>query len=260
MRPGIEGSGEDGKPRADLIEEADRVIAAAQAAGAPIRLAGGLAIRRRHPSAQRPPLQRSYADLDLATTSKGGRRAVIELMTRLGYVPDQIFNGLHGQERLYFADVTNERHVDVFVDAVRMCHVIEFKHRFDQLDDTLTVSDLLLTKLQIVELNHKDMLDLLALLHDQRLEPGAPDAFDPEYLGRAWGRSWPIWRTSGLTLGKVRAQGPDILDPGTFSRVSAMLSALEEILVAGEKTLAWKLRARVGDRMRWYEIPEEVHG
>jgi hypothetical protein len=260
MKAGPEGGNGDSQPLVDLIAEADRVIAAAQAGKVPIRLAGGLAIHRRHPSARRPPLQRTYADLDLAATSKGGHRAVTELMISLGYVADQMFNGLHGQERLYFADMSNERHVDVFVDSLRMCHVIEFKDRLDQLDDTLTVSDLLLTKLQIVELNRKDMLDILAVLHDQRLEPGAPDALDPTYLGQVWGRDWPIWRTSGLTLAKVRAQGVDILDAEGFSRVSGMLSALEEILAAGEKTLRWKLRARVGDRMKWYEIPEEVHG
>jgi hypothetical protein len=259
VKAGSEGSS-DGEPLTDLIAEADRIIAAGQAGKVPIRLTGGLAIRRRHPSAQKPPLERSYADLDLAATSKGSRRAVTELMTRLGYTPDHVFNGLHGQERLYFADLRNERHVDVFVDALRMCHVIEFKDRFDELDDTLTVSDLLLTKLQIVELNHKDLLDLLALLHDQRLEPGAPDALDPVYLAQVWGRDWPIWRTSGLTLGKLRAQGPNILDAEGFSKVTAMISALEEILSSGEKSRRWKLRALVGDRVRWYEIPEEVHG
>ncbi len=250
----------DGQPLADLIAEADRVIAAAQAGKVPLRLAGGIAIRRRHPSARRPPLERTYADLDLAATSRGSRKAVTELMTRLGYEPDKVFNALHGNDRLYFADVPNERHVDVFVDALRMCHVVEFKDRFDQLEDTLTVSDLLLTKLQIVELNRKDLLDLLAMLHDQRLEAGAPDALDPAYLAGVWGADWPIWRTSGLTLDKVQAQGSAILDAEAFAKVSSMIASLQKILADGEKSLKWKLRARVGDRVRWYEIPEEVHG
>ncbi len=253
-------SGIDDQPLADLIAEADRVIAAAQKANAPIRLAGGLAIRRRHPSARRPPLQRVYADLDLAASGKAARRVVTDLLTSLGYAPDQIFNGLHGHQRLYFADTRNQRHVDVFVDSLQMCHVIDFKDRLEYLEDTLTVSDLFLTKVQIVELNRKDMLDILAILYDQRLQAGAPDALDPTYLGRVWGSGWPIWQTSRLTLTKVRDQGPQILDSAGFSHVNETLSSLDALLATCEKTVQWKLRAAVGDRVKWYEIPEEVHG
>lgn len=181
-------------------------------------------------------------------------------MTRLGYVPDQMFNGLHGQARLYYADPVNGRHVDVFVDALRMCHVVEFKQRLTQLEDTLTVTDLLLTKLQIVELNHKDVLDILAMLHDQRLEPGAPDAIDPAYLSEVLGRDWPIWRTSGITLAKVSDAAPVILDVEGTQRVTLMVASLRELLISSKKTTRWKMRASIGDRVRWYEIPEEVHG
>ena len=256
MSIGADGS----RPLPDLIAEADRVIAAAQAGRVTLRLAGGIAIRKRHPSARKPPLQRRYADLDLAATSRGSRKAVTELITSLGYEPDTVFNALHGQERLYFADVPNQRHVDVFVDALRMCHVIDFKDRFDLLEDTLTVSDLLLTKLQIVELNQKDLLDILAILHDQRLEAGAPHALDPVYLGEVWGRDWPLWRTSGLTLSKVQAQAASVLETDDKATVDAMIAALQKVLADCQKSLKWKLRARVGDRVRWYEIPEEVHG
>src|ERR1700674_1254598 len=95
------------KPLADLIAESTRVIDTARAAGVPIRLTGGLAIRSRHPSASIPPLARTYADIDLAASSKGGHRAITDLMVRLGYVPDQMFNSLHGNERLYYEDPAN---------------------------------------------------------------------------------------------------------------------------------------------------------
>jgi hypothetical protein len=246
------------KPLADLVAESERVIEAARAAGVPIRLTGGLAIRRRHPSARIPPLARSYADIDLAASSKGGHRAITGLMVRLGYVPDQMFNSLHGNERLYYDDPTHGRHIDVFVDAVRMCHVIQFKTRLHYLDDTLSVSDLLLTKLQIFQLNQKDMLDILAILHDQTLRAGAHDALDPDYLQEIWGNDWPIWRTSLGTLETVRRAAPAILDGDGATQVLKNLDALDEILRTGRKSLRWKLRAQVGERIRWYELPEEV--
>jgi hypothetical protein len=246
------------KPLSDLIAESARVIDAARAAGVPIRLTGGLAIRRRHPSASLPPLARTYADIDLAASSKGGHRAITQLMVRLGYVPDQEFNSLHGNERLYYADTTNGRHIDVFVDAVRMCHVIQFKNRLDFLDDTLSVSDLLLTKLQIFQLNEKDVLDILAILRDQTLRAGAHDALDSDYLQQVWGNDWPIWRTSTGTLDAVRRAASTILDGEGAKQVLKNVDALQEILRTGRKSLRWKVRAQVGDRVRWYELPEEV--
>jgi hypothetical protein len=249
----------NGQPLDDVIAEAERVIEAAHAANVAIRLTGGLAIRRRHPSATRAPLARSYADIDLAASSKGGHRAITNLMVGLGYVPDQMFNSLHGNERLYYETPNHDHHVDVFIDAVRMCHVINFKQRLGYLDDTLSVSDLLLTKLQIFELNRKDLLDILAVLHDQTLRPGAADALDPTYLEEVWGNDWPIWRTSLRTLATVGAEAPIILDAEGSGRVMKNVDALQEILRSGRKTLRWKLRAQVGERVRWYELPEEVN-
>jgi hypothetical protein len=246
------------QPLDDLIAESDRVISAAQAAHMPIRLTGGLAIRRRHRSATLPPLARIYADLDLATTSKVGHRAITDFMERLGYVGDQMFNSLHGNERLYYQDPSRDRHVDIFVDAVRMCHVINFKQRLMYLDDTLSVSDLFLTKLQIVQLNMKDMLDIMAVLHDQTIQAKAHDALDSAYLEEVWGNDWPIWRTSQGTLAKAREIAPTVLDAAAMARVMKNVDALEEILRSGKKSLRWSVRARVGERLKWYELPEEV--
>jgi hypothetical protein len=245
-------------PLEDLVAEAERVLAAAGALGVPIRLTGGLAIRRRHPAATRPPLARSYADLDLAISSKAGRKAITEFMVRLGYVADDMFNTLHASQRLYYEDPAHGRHVDVFVDAVRMCHTIEFKDRLLYLNDTLSVTDLLLTKLQVVQLTHKDLLDTLAILHDQTLVGGAHDRLDSKYLEDIWGADWPIWRTSQVTLAKVREMAPTVLPPDGVARVSATIDALEHILMSGPKSLRWKVRSRVGDRVRWYQLPEEV--
>jgi hypothetical protein len=246
------------QPLEDLVAEAERVLVAVHTSGIPIRLTGGLAIRRRHPAATRPPLARTYADLDLAVSSKGGHKAISEFMVGLGYVADEMFNTLHASQRLYYADPINRRHVDVFVDAVRMCHTIEFKDRLLSLDDTLSVTDLLLTKLQVVQLNPKDLVDILAVLHDQQVVPGQPTHLDSQYLEAVWGEDWPIWRTSQLTLAKVRDMGPAVLGPEGMERVLQTVDALEGILASGKKTLRWKIRARVGDRMRWYELPEEV--
>jgi hypothetical protein len=243
-----------------MIAEAERVLTAARAAGVSIRLTGGLAIRRRHPAATRPPLARTYADLDLAVSSKASRKGITDLMSSLGYRADEMFNTLNGSQRLYYAHPTQGGHIDIFVDSVRMCHTIYFKDRLLCLDDTLSVTDLLLTKLQVVQLNHKDLLDILAILHDQTVVTGAHDRLDSGYLENLWGEDWPLWRTCQLTLARVRELAPTVLEPDGVARVSRTLDALEDILVTSKKSLRWKVRSRVGDRIRWYQLPDELVG
>jgi hypothetical protein len=178
-------------------------------------------------------------------------------MKALGYEADEMFNALNGQTRLYFDDIRNHRHADVFIDAIRMCHVIEFKPRIKLLPETLTPTDLLLSKLQIVELNRKDVVDIFALLHDQRLDRGSPDALDLGYLQAVWGNDWPLWRTCQLTLDKIKQAAPEVLIGPAQVRVLESARRLDEILETGPKSLRWRLRARVGERVRWYELPEE---
>ena len=245
-------------PLPDLVAESERVLAAARDRGVVLRLAGGLAIRRLCPAASRPPLNRQYADLDLAIAGGGAHRQLTDLLRGLGYHPESTFNALNGSTRLQFIDSANSRHVDVFIDAVRMCHVIDFKGRLQLFEDTLSPTDLLLTKLQIVELNDKDVLDTLALLHDQPLMHGHDRGIDIDHLERVWGDDWPLWKTSQLTLGKIRRAVPSILDEAASIDVLRAVTDLQAVLDSGRKTLGWKLRARIGERVRWYELPEEV--
>lgn len=245
-------------PLEDLIAESHRVLAAAKARNVAVRLTGGLAIRLLCPTAAKPPLRRTYADLDLAVAGHGGNKALNELMASLGYEAEEMFNALNGSTRLRYNDNANGRHADVFVDAVRMCHVIEFKHRLLLLDDTLTPTDLLLTKLQIVELNDKDLTDTVALLVDRRLEAGAVGAIDTAYLEEVWGGDWPLWRTSQLTLQKITRAIPAGLDAESTAKATKAVAALEQLLESGRKSLRWRVRSRVGDRVRWYELPEDV--
>lgn len=246
-------------PVDDLHAEAQRLVDLVAGTGLRLRLTGGLAIARRAPSALRPPLTRVYEDVDLAC-APADARAVAELLSVAGYAPDTEFNAIHGGQRLYFHDIDHGRHVDVFVGAIRMCHTIDVRDRLDLLPDTLTPSDLLLSKLQIVELNRKDTLDLLALLHDVPLHDGANDGIDGAYLGALWGSDWPLWRTSQLTLEKVSVAAQDLLDGAMGARVAERIGTLGATLASCRKTLRWKTRARLGERVRWYELPEEIEG
>src|SRR5690242_16059024 len=139
----------------DIVAEAERLVGLAASAGLTTRLLGGVAVRVRCPSAQQPPFARSYGDLDLAAPRKDGRglRGVLEAA---GYTADRHFNALHGDRRLIYVETAHNRHIDIFLGAFRMCHVLELEDRLALDAQTLTPADLLLTKLQVVQLNAKD--------------------------------------------------------------------------------------------------------
>ena len=246
------------RPLDDLVAESERVLAAAKERSVMVRLAGGLAVRLLCPSARKPPLRRDYADLDLAIAGDRNHRQLTDLMVSLGYETDEMFNTLSEGVRLRYIDSARGRRVDVFVNAVRMCHTIDFERRIGLLEETLTPTDLLLTKLQIVQLNDKDVLDAVALLKDQPARAGLNAGIDTAHLEQVWADDWPLWNTSRLTLDKIRHALPALFDGETPATVSASLRLLDEVIGSGRKSLRWKLRARVGERIRWYELPEEA--
>ena len=242
-------------PLEDPIAEAERVAVAAKAAGVGIRLLGGAGIHLHSPSATRPPLKRKYGDLDYAV-GKRDRQGVLKLFPALGYEANERFNLMQGDRRLYFYDAVHGRQVDVFIDWFKMSHVIDLRDRLDCEGPCASPSDLLLSKLQIYEVNRKDLVDLTALLLDHAVKENDDDAIDPRYIARVAADDWGLYRTLQLNIGKLR----NTLDELEVDR-DLVRTRLDEIWAAVSKQpkpLRWRLRAQVGDRMTWYELPEEV--
>ena len=141
-----------------------------------MRLLGGVAVWARCPSARRPELAREYGDVDIVTPGRSARE-VGRFLESLGYEPDKLFNALHGAQRMNFMDAGHDRPLDVLVDRFVMCHALDLRDRLAVEELTIPLADLLLTKLQVVKINEKDLLDLLALLADHAPDHGG-DAID----------------------------------------------------------------------------------
>ena len=245
------------EPLPDPVAEGTRIAEAAAERGLPLRLLGGVALAVLCPSSRRPPLQRQYADIDFAT-SGAARDETTGLMESLSYVPDREFNTLHGQRRLYFWDDTNQRQVDVFVDEANLCHRIDLRRRLETVPLTLTLADLTVLKLQVVETNEKDYLDLCAIFADHDLstdESGVNCAYIADLTASDWG----LWRTLGIVAERSAQFALDIPEFPASERVAERLRRLQAELDSVPKSRGWKLRARIGDRKRWYELPEETH-
>ena len=243
----------------DLLDTARSLIDLATERRITLRLVGGLAIRLLTP--ELPPRSRTGQDLDFASSSSS-RRALVDLLIERGYEPDKNFNALYGDKQLYFAHGTSGLAIDVLIDRLHMCHTLEFADRLTRMPYTLDAVDLLMSKLQIVELNEKDADDCLRLLATYRLgDTDDPDAIDLRVFRSLVGDDWGWWRTVTLNLDRIAAlldgRARPAIDGGRLD-ASAQLRALSDAAESAPKSRRWKLRARIGERKRWYDLPEET--
>jgi len=241
-------------PLEDLVAEARRILDTA--AGLPLRALGGVAIALSAEDALLLP--REYNDIDFIAAA-GRAPEVVRAFEELGYVGDQRFNGLHGHRRLLFYDTANQRRVDVFIAKFEMCHAIPLAKRLTLNAWTIPLADLLLTKLQVFALNEKDQRDIVNLLHGHPLSDSDGDGINTAYLAQLLALDWGLWRTSTLNLERVRGGVARYeLAPEQEEVVLARLDDLRSRIDEEPKNAKWRLRARVGERVKWYEEPEEV--
>jgi hypothetical protein len=259
---------EAGPTLADPLAEALRLVQLANARGLQVRLMGGLAFHARVRD-WTALVERARRDIDLATRSKD-RKALSELMTAEGYTADRRYNALYGHKQLYFVDEPRSRPVDVLVDRLDMCHTFEFVDRLTVAEVTLPPAELLLSKLQVVKINHKDVLDMLALLSEYPLAEGDDGgrAISLKRITSLTSNDWGWWRTITGNLVHLNSTADGQLKPGEleFGRAPrfdapAQVAVLRRAIDAAPKSMRWKMRSQVGDRMMWYQEPEEIgHG
>ena len=250
----------DHAPLDDIVQEARRLLEAAAAADVPVRLVGGLAVRM-HITGE-PVIARTYKDIDLVTLKGRGKR-VTEFMTGMGYQGDRPFNATNGHRRLLYYDPPHGRQVDVFVGSFEMCPSIPITDRIEVHPSAVPLAELLLTKMQIVELNAKDQADILTILyhHDVADTDGAGDVVNGARIAQLCASDWGLWRTTLLNVERTRDALPgSSLTAEQQAVVSERLERLWSRVESESKSTKWKMRNRVGDKVRWYEEPEEVDG
>jgi hypothetical protein len=250
---------EDAVPLADVQAEAVRLLERAREANVLVRLLGGTAVGMHRHGPWPPALERRYGDIDLVV-KKGHDRGLRHLLEDLGYVPNRGFNNLHGDRRLLFYDERNERQVDVFIGTFRMCHTLELDDRLGLHPQTLAPADLLLTKLQVVKINTKDIIDAEALLLGHQVEPGPGDLIDLGRLVQVTSRDWGWYATFIDNLARLMPDVETVLPPDAAARVGGRVATIQHALVDAPKSFSWKVRAAVGRRVPWYELPEEIGG
>ena len=230
----------------DIVAEGQRLLGIASQEGVPLRLLGGVAVRIKA-SEVPPALAREYKDIDFAVTKKGGGSAD-RLLKAAGYEPHVAFNAMHARERGLYYDEGNGRQVDLFIDAFRMCHEIPLGKRLEVETDTVPLAELMLTKLQIIEVNEKDIRDTVLLFHGHPIADDDDGAVNGALIAQLCADDWGLWRTITANLERCRSHVGDYELPADD----------RERIEAEPKSRGWRRRAKVGDKKIWYELPEEV--
>jgi hypothetical protein len=241
-----------------LLTEADQLLAEASGRGLVLRLAGSAGVlrhcehcRRAADTLRREPPR----DLDFFAYGKQ-QRDLGRMFTDLGYRadPSVAHSQEYGIDRLIYTGHASAAKVDVFLDALRMSHTIEFKTRLDCAPPTAPTADLLLAKLQIHEITEKDVKDMAALLASHPLGDGSHGSIESSHVVALLARDWGLCHTAleNLAIAERLMAGW-----GTAGNVTVAAAAgIEELrnrIALAPKSVRWKARARLGTRVRWYE-------
>jgi hypothetical protein len=243
----------------EYVAEAEAIIEAAESRGLHLRLLGALAVIKQCPNHVwlLEKTNRVLTDLDFMGYDKE-IRDLERMFSELGYevlggrgVTMDVWVG----RRIFHDPNGGRRRVDVFLDRLDFCHPIDLRGRLDLDPVTIPLTDLLLEKLQIVEINEKDLKDLVVLLLEHPIaDHQAPGAFDASHVVGLLSADWGFCYTVSLNLDRIRRYMqtiPDLSD-GQRALVEERIDHLWQKVEAEPKSLRWKLRARVGPARKWY--------
>jgi len=237
----------------NALEAATQIIDLAEKKGVRLRLLGGLAFKKLCPSASDPRYFRENKDIDLMGKREDSRK-IVKIMETLGYRPRELFNKLNLGQRLIYYDIANKRRVDLFLDEFVMCHKFNFKVNILAGTYTLPITQLLMTKLQVVEKTEKEYKDLTVAFYDFDVTSG-PDGIRGDEIADLCSKDWGLYTTFRKSLKALEAKAAN-LDGNEQVRVTQRIQKLMAVMDSAPKTFSWRMRARIGERQRWYDLPD----
>ena len=237
----------------NALEAATQIIDSAESGGVRLRLIGGLAFKKLCPTASDPRYFRENKDIDLMGKREDSGK-IVKIMETLGYKPRDLFNKLNMGQRLIYYDMANRRRVDLFLDEFVMCHKFNFKESILSGMYTLPITQLLMTKLQVVEKTEKEYKDLMVAFHDFDVTTGR-EGIRGDEIADLCAKDWGVYTTFWKSLEALMAKAQELGGPESaivVSRIHKLMGTME----SAPKSFGWRMRARIGERSRWYDLPE----
>ena len=235
------------------LDAAIQIIDAAEEEEVRLRLLGGLAFKKLCPSSLAPPFFRENKDIDLMG-KRGDSKSIVNVMETLGYRPREVFNKLNMGQRLIYYDMENKRRVDLFLDEFVMCHKFNFKESILADTYTLPITQLLMTKLQVVEKTEKEYLDMICAFRDFDVAAGG-NVIRGDEIAELSSKDWGVYTTFHKSLEALMARTEE-LETEERNLVAPKVQKLMTMMEAEPKTLGWRMRARIGERTKWYDLPD----
>ena len=247
----------------DFVGEAVKIAESAGQQGMTLRLMGALAVSHHCPKYRHlhEKMDRTPTDIDFASYSKH-KTKLTKFLEELGYKTDTLGMNFpsyaEGKRCIYYGKV----HVDVFFDELKMCHTIDWSKRLEADTPTIPLADIVLEKLQIVEINPKDIKDLIILFLEHDVGDTDNETINGKYIAGLLSKDWGFYYTSTTNLGKTVGlmseyiQLPEEETKIVRERVNKLLDMIEK----QPKSMGWKMRSRVGTKQKWYTEVEEDRG
>ena len=243
----------------DILDEMNRLIDAARAQEIFLRVIGGLAVRA-HSGDYQKFFTREYPDIDFVTTDND-RRKLEPFFIEMGYESNKRFNLLNGDRRQIYHDDSTGRRIDIFVGDFHMCHKLPMNGRLHFDPVTVPLAELLLSKAQIVELNRKDAWDMASSLLYNETGNDDNNKINLSYIAQLCSNDWGLYKTTSINLKRVEevvSEEKLNLTEAERGLIKKRVSDIYQAFEAMPKSIQWKMRDKVGTRVRWYDEVEEV--
>jgi hypothetical protein len=276
-------------PTEIFMRESKTIVDTAQNEGLTLRIIGGLGIamhcqqfsefaKKLGRTGTGVAKGQEYSDLDFIAYRKQ-RDKVKEFFSKIGYVKRKATLSSAASERQIYYHPKGWFYVDVFFDQLLVAnHPVDFRGRLELDYPTITVTDMLLEKVQMWEaFGIKDLKDCLFLLraHDIK-EQKEKESIDASYIAEVLAQDWGFWYTATTNLQNIRRFTSELDKLGPDAQITPALITDKERDDINKKTttllnrtetepksFGWKMRAKVGTKKRWYnpvESPETVGG
>lgn len=244
-----------------FIKQAFFILEEANQRNIILRLIGALAFHLHCPEFNyiQKECQRFFTDVDFMAYIEQ-QKAVEKLFADLKYLDDPRIKTVPGLKRSIFFTRDHTWHSDVFYDVLDFSHEINLRGRLEIDYPTISLVDLLLEKMQIFKINEKDVIDTLMLFREHEVGNKDNETINIDYLAVCCKADWGLWKTVTTNLAKVEqlADAYPVLTETDKTIIRERIHRALQRIEEEPPTLRWKLRSRVGERIKWYKDVDEV--
>jgi len=246
----------------ELMKEALSIVEEAKKNKVTLRMLGAIAFRthcHKHEFLY-DALAREISDIDFVGHAEDIEK-IEKILKDFNYEsPKGMLGGLTHPDRLIFYNPSRKITVDVFLDQLSMCHIIDFKSRLEVDYPTIPLAELLLEKMQIVKINEKDLKDTVILFLEHDLGSGDNEVINEKLISSLLSDDWGFYYTVTTNLKKVinYLSTTKIITEPQKELIEYRIGRLVQAIESHPKSFKWKMRARLGNKKKWYADVEEV--